>query len=915
MCKGHHHSLVYRKTAVMHWTVTFAITLLGGFGLTANAAEDSELQPILNSFIIEYDSDLATQVNSLAADDGNDIKLIKSFSSDVFTGASVETAKENMDTLGQLPGVKRVWRNRQIALAVPTPDFVPDDVAAQEYTTHNATGVSKLHALGYFGKGVKVGVVDTGTAWDHPALGGCFGQGCKIAGGYDLVGNGQWPYEPKAPDEDPMDQQGHGTHVAGIIAGKSESWIGVAPEATIYSYKVFSRASGTDEETLIESFLRAYEDGCDIITASIGGPSGWADGAWAEVASRLVDRGVVVTISAGNSGDNGAFWASNGSSGKGVIAVASVETEVFPASPFNATFATQEGEEDTVTLGYLPSTDYFPPTVKDWPIVPMNMDVVDDDGCAPYPEDTPRIEGYIPLVRRGTCTFETKQKNLEALGAQYILFYNNDAPLVTPGTGFVMDSLIALITAKAGAEILKTFKAGGEVTADFSGNPEAVVGLEYPAGGRPSTFTSWGGTYDLQIKPEIAAPGGQIFSTWPNGQFALLSGTSMACPYVAGVAALYIGVHGGRDVHGAGFAHMLRQRIVSSGVALPWSGDGTAQGFDFTAPVAQVGSGLVDAWKVLAYSTSLAFDSFALNDTRYFSRYHDVTVANNGDEPVTYKFSLAPAAGFETMGVFDAPLKGDKRLFSRRELTPVQLVPRVYLPKDFTLQPGQSKTVSVNFDNPDQLGWNANGLPLYSGNILIQGSNGEQLAVPYMGLGADLKRQMTPIFRATYPFSRSGINLQNINQKPWYTFNLSLTAQDFPKIYVKLVWGSRELRWDIYDTTYKEHQWRYPPVVGQNGYIGTVAGWNGATTNINFDPRRHDANDTFNFPDTNLFRNAQASNSYHEFWWFGKLGNGSQIELGKYQMRFAALRPFGDPKASDAWDVFKTPVIEVRGKY
>lgn len=113
---------------------------------------------------------MTTQVNSLAADDGNDIKLIKSFSSDIFTGASVETTKENMDTLGQLPGVKRVWRNRQIALAVPTPDFVPDDVAAQEYTTHNATGVSKLHALGYFGKGVKVGVVDTGTAWDHPAV-------------------------------------------------------------------------------------------------------------------------------------------------------------------------------------------------------------------------------------------------------------------------------------------------------------------------------------------------------------------------------------------------------------------------------------------------------------------------------------------------------------------------------------------------------------------------------------------------------------------------------------------------------------------------------------------------------------------------------------------------------------------------
>lgn len=75
-----------------------------------------------------------------------------------------------MDALQQIPGVKRVWRNTFIALSPPTPDFVPDDIAALEYSSHNNTGVSKLHDKGYFGKGVKVGVVDTGTAWDHPAV-------------------------------------------------------------------------------------------------------------------------------------------------------------------------------------------------------------------------------------------------------------------------------------------------------------------------------------------------------------------------------------------------------------------------------------------------------------------------------------------------------------------------------------------------------------------------------------------------------------------------------------------------------------------------------------------------------------------------------------------------------------------------
>lgn len=201
-------------------------------------------------------------------------------------------------------------------------------------------------------------------------------------------------------------------------------------------------------------------------------------------------------------------------------------------------------------------------------MVPLNFDTTEPaDGCEPYPNGTRRLEGVIPLVRRGTCTFATKQANLVALGAEYILFYNNDGPLITPGTTDDV-GLIAIITAAAGKAIIETVKAGGNVTADFSLNPEQVVGLEYPAGGRPNTFTSWGASNDLDIKPDIAAPGGQastrslpscvsrsltelqIFSTYLDNTYALLSGTSMATPYVAGVAALYISAHGGRSVHG-----------------------------------------------------------------------------------------------------------------------------------------------------------------------------------------------------------------------------------------------------------------------------------------------------------------------------------------------------------------------------
>ncbi|KAL0936358.1 subtilase [Colletotrichum truncatum] len=729
----------------------FLCSLLGSVAARQRGdGPDPTVARFAKSYIVEFNAGKSARLSSLASE--GDVKIVKSFDSEIFTGASVETNELNLDSLLDLPDVVNVWPNNPVYL---DPIVQQDESsAAVPSIVHTVTGVSKLHEQGIYGKGVKVGVVDTGIWYNHEALGGGFGEGFKVAGGHDFVGDQYWPsigYE-KEPDKDPIDLSGHGTHVAGIIAGKSDDFTGVAPDATLYAYKVMTRQGGTDAATLIESFIAAYNDGVDIITSSIGGAGGWAEEAWAVVASRLVEQGVVVTISAANSGSQGAFYGSSGSSGKNVLAVASADA-------------------------------------------------------------------------------------------------------------------LAVNTTRA------------------------------------SSFTSWGLLNDLSVKPDITAPGGSIYSTYLNNGWTTMSGTSMSCPYVAGVAALYISASGGRQVHGKDFALSLSKQIIASAKPLAYHNPAYSE---LAAPVAQVGNGLIDAYKLLHSNITLDFKPIALNDTRYFNRYHDITVKNMGSEPVTYHLSAQDVYGVDTLAL--DTVNGDKRVRLLSELAPKKLPVEISLPRDFILSPGDSKTVSVNFKNPESLGWSATVLPLYSGKIIVAGNNGEELSVPYAGVAGDLRKELDPLFRKGHPYLVSGEPAQT--GKTSFTFNLTLGVQDFPKIFHNIIWGTRQVRWDIFEAGWTERQWAYPPVVGEKGYIGSGAYWVGSGQAPFFDPTRWDPDETLSYPKIDLPR----SNFNFENWWFGKLANGTKLSLGNYVLRYAALKPFGTPDHSDNWVTFTTP-IEVLGQY
>ncbi|MDP3093644.1 MAG: S8 family serine peptidase [bacterium] len=149
------------------------------------------------------------------------------------------------------------------------------------------------------GQGVTIGIIDTGVDYANRELGGCLGARCKVLGGYDFVNN----------DADPMDDMGHGTHVAAIAAGKG-ALKGVAPDANLYAYKVLDEfGSGYFDWVIagIEMAMDPNQDGnlsdhLDVINLSLGASEGNPDDPLSRAVDNAVGAGVVAAVAAGNSG-------------------------------------------------------------------------------------------------------------------------------------------------------------------------------------------------------------------------------------------------------------------------------------------------------------------------------------------------------------------------------------------------------------------------------------------------------------------------------------------------------------------------------------------------------------------------------------------------------------------------------------
>ena len=281
-----------------------------------------------------------------------DVKVTDSYSK-VWNGVAVKAEDKDLDKILKAKNVKAVFP----VLTVQKPEEPAqkpeqkNGVKPALFTAGDLTGVPYARKeLGLTGKGVKIGIIDTGIDIDHPAFGGSGVPGSatfptsKVVAGYDFVGDkfnndsssGTYNPNPK-PDPVPNDCDNHGTHVASIAAGNdaAKKFKGVAPDAKLGAYKIAGCEGGFDSDVLLAAMERATKDGMDVVNMSLGLPfASWPNYPVATAADAMADSGIVLTSAAGNEGESGVFSTNTPSVARKAISVGSVDSGEISSNTF-----------------------------------------------------------------------------------------------------------------------------------------------------------------------------------------------------------------------------------------------------------------------------------------------------------------------------------------------------------------------------------------------------------------------------------------------------------------------------------------------------------------------------------------------------------------------------------------------------
>lgn len=465
--------------------------------------------------------------------------------------------------------------------------------AADNMELIGATEVRGILNKKWTGKGVKIGVIDTGVDYSHADL------KHNYRGGRDVVDG----------DKDPMETKGvfgqdtlHGTHVSGIIAANGQMK-GVAPEASIYAYRALGPGGAGTSEQIIAAIEQAIRDKVDIINLSLGTNINGPDLPLSLALNKAVEHGITAVTSSGNSGPNIWTVGTPGTASKAISVGASTPTLEIPYI--------MDRDGDRIKLE--PMQGSVP-----WD---LNREYELTSGGIGRKDELKDSRGKIVLMERGSITFSEKVKNAAKAGAVAAIIYNNtDGPLLG-NLEQVSPIPIMGINKKEGKRLLKEIAEGSAYIKTMVLEERDEL-AEFSSRG-PVT-SSW------EIKPDVLAPGVAIQSTVPGG-YIPMQGTSMAAPHVAGAAALI------KEAHPDWSPEKIKASLMNSAQPLRNKEGQLYRTYEQGAGRIQLQDSL--AADVLAYPASLQFGRFQQSDTHHVHSA-EITIENLGREEKSFSVQV-----------------------------------------------------------------------------------------------------------------------------------------------------------------------------------------------------------------------------------------------------------------------------------
>lgn len=501
---------------------------------------------------------------------------------------------------------------------------------------------------------------------------------------------------------------------------------GVAPEASLYVYKVFDCSlNGETTDRVIAAMLRAAADGVDVISMSLSIPDSWQNGAdpVTTVAARLVEEGIAVIVAQGNSGsdskyDPQLYRTSTPAELTTIISVGSVVNRDFPL-----VYTATDSEGATIPYASL------------WPIeFPDGLEVyLIDSGCLGSSwSDAISVLGdqgklnttIVGFPVTDSCRYTSVRSCCSTNQLRYIMGVYTDTSnpyhvdYEMASTGFFGDGTVQYISVNANdsTTLLENLNATGSDyrlffdDSSYSSPPQLV-------GGKMDYYSSFGPNYlTYDLKPQISAPGGKILSTWPLGEqgyYTILSGTSMATPFLSGCYALVKSQFPELSV-----AEIL-SLLQTTSRPMEWVYNDT-----MVAGTFQQGAGLVNVYDAITYQSRVSPGQLLVGDnspTVYGAV--NITIENRSDLPKAYTLSHQGAS-------YSEPNPPNNPVFSQENQLPV------YGSVEFessTIEVAAGQSTVVPFKVlPPSSGVKPEELPVFGGFIKVA-SDDEEFSVPYSG--------------------------------------------------------------------------------------------------------------------------------------------------------------------------------------